>query len=143
MSRNQARIITGFTAILLFVALLVTGARADQPGVLPITTKSKQARDLYLRGMVKLENLHAEEAFQDFHKAVQLDPDFALANIIISFPTVDPTAEPSEQVAARDRAKVSRNKVSKGEQLLIDWVSESSEGHMIPAIQAMNALLEQ
>ena len=94
MSRNQARVITGLTAILLFVALLVTGARADQPGVLPITTKSKQARDLYLQGMVKLENLHAEEAFQDFHKAVQLDPDFALATMD-SFPPAPPVAPPS------------------------------------------------
>ena len=143
MSRNQARILTGLTSILLFISLLMTAARAEQPGVLPITTKSKQARELYLRGMVKLENLHAEAAFQDFHKAVQLDPDFALAHIIISFPTVDPTAEPAEQVAARDRARAAKSKVSRGEQLFIDWISESSEGHMIPAIQAMNELLEQ
>ena len=142
MSGTQCKLLTGITSAMLFLCLLFTSAQAEQSSV-PITTKSKQARELYLRGMVKLENLHAEEAFQDFHKAVQLDRDFALANLIISFPTVDPTAEPAEQLAARDRAKAARDKVSNGEKLMIDWVAESSEGHMISAIQSMNAVLGQ
>ena len=62
----------------------------DQQGILPITTKSTPARELFTGGLVKLQNLHGREAMQDLHKAVQLDPDFALANIMISFESVIP-----------------------------------------------------
>ncbi|HMC30078.1 MAG TPA: hypothetical protein VKL99_04530, partial [Candidatus Angelobacter sp.] len=66
-----------------------------EQGILPITTKSAQARQLFVGGLVKLQNLHGPEAMQDFRKAVQLDPDFALANIMISFESVDPSVDPA------------------------------------------------
>lgn len=112
-------------------------------GVVPITTKSAEARELYLHAMVKLENLHGEEAMQDMRKAVQLDPDFALANVIISFPTVDPVVDPAEQVTAREKANAAKAKVSRGEQLIIEWVTNSSEGRNVPAIQAMNEVMDE
>src|SRR5215467_9190147 len=80
---------------------------------------------------------------QDLHKAVQLDPNFALANIMISFESVDPSVDPAEKVAARERANAAKSKVSPGEQLVIDWLTNSSEGRMVPAIQSMNEALEQ
>lgn len=108
---------------------------------LPITSKSPQALELFQTGLVKLENLHGPEAMQDFRHAVQLDPDFALAYIMMSFASVDPTVDPAEQVMARQRAIAARGKVSADERLVIDWLSDSSEGRMIPAIQAMNEVL--
>ena len=111
------------------------------PDSLPITTKSPEALTLFQGGLVKLENLHGPEAMEDFRHAVKLDPDFALANIMMSFASVDPTVDPAEQVAARKRANASRAKVSPDEQLVIDWLTNSSEGRMIPAIQAMNEVL--
>jgi tetratricopeptide (TPR) repeat protein len=110
---------------------------------LPITTHSKQARQLFDSGLVKMENLHSIEGIQDLRKAAQLDPDFALANILISFESVDQAVDPEEKVAARERAKAARGKVSHGEQLVIDWIANSSEGKIIPAIQAMNSVLEE
>jgi len=111
--------------------------------VVPVTTKSAEARDLYIHAMVKLENLHGEEAMQDLRKAVALDPDFALANVIISFPTIDPIVDPAEQVSAREKANAAKSKVSRGEQLIIDWITNTTEGHMVPAIQAMNEVLDE
>jgi tetratricopeptide (TPR) repeat protein len=112
-------------------------------GIVPVTTKSAEARELYLHAMVKLENLHGEEAMQDMRKAVQLDPDFALANVIISFPTIDPIVDPAEQVAAREKANAAKSKVSRGEQLIIEWVTNSTEGRYVPAIQAMNEVMDE
>ncbi len=112
-------------------------------GTVPVTTKSAEARELYLHAMVKLENLHGEEAMQDFRKAAQLDPDFALANIIIAFPTVDPIVDPAEQASVREKANAAKAKVSRGEQLIIEWVTNTSEGHMVAAIQAMNEALDE
>lgn len=130
------------------LCLAVVPLRADTepkhlPGILPVTTKSALARRLYEGGLVKLENLHGPEAMKDFREAVRLDPDFALANIMISFASVDPTVDPAEQVAARTRANAAKAKVSAGERLVIDWLTYSSEGKMIPAIQAMNEVLDQ
>ncbi|MGE5321497.1 MAG: tetratricopeptide repeat protein [Actinomycetota bacterium] len=112
-------------------------------GTLPITTRSNQARRLFDSGLVKMENLHSIEGIQDLRKAAEIDPDFGLAEILISFESVDPAVDPAEKVAAREKAKAARTKVSHGEQLVIDWISDSSEGKMVPAIQAMNSVLDE
>lgn len=136
-----------FLAASLALAQAADPNRATEPvdgaGVVPVTTRSAEARDIYLHAMVKLENLHGQEAMQDFRKAVQLDPDFALANIIIAFPTVDPVVDPAEQASVRDKANAAKAKVSPGEQLVIEWITSSSEGHMVAAIQSMNEALEE
>ncbi|HEV3317641.1 MAG TPA: tetratricopeptide repeat protein [Candidatus Angelobacter sp.] len=116
---------------------------AGQPGNVPVTTKSEEARQLFAGGVVKLENMHGPEAMKDFRKAVQLDPDFAFADIMISFVTVDQNVDPAEQMAARDKAKAARSKISHGEQLIVDWLTSSSEGKMVAAIQAMNQAVEE
>jgi tetratricopeptide (TPR) repeat protein len=137
-----------FLALISLAILVPLPLRAvatpDAPAsTLPITTHSKQARHLFDSGLVKMENLHSIEGIQDLRKAAQLDPDFALANILISFESVDQAVDPEEKVAARERAKAARSKVSHGEQLVIDWIANSSEGNIIPAIQAMNSVLEE
>lgn len=129
--------------ILCFVAIAAAKQPSRKHGSLPITTKSPAARQLFVGGLVKMENLHDPEAKEDFRKAVQLDPDFALANLMISFESASSTVDPAEKVATRDRALAARSKVSRGEQLVIDWLTNSSEGRMVPAIQAMNEVLEQ
>ncbi len=140
--------------LLLFVSTVLAAQQASGPnpsieqpatgsGIIPVTTKSSEAHDLYVNALVKLENLHGPEAMQDFRRAVQLDPDFAMANIIMAFPTVDPIIDPAEQVSVRKQANAAKNKVSRGEQLIIEWVTNGSEGHMVPAIQAMNEALEE
>jgi tetratricopeptide (TPR) repeat protein len=140
MSRKFIRI-----ALLALCFSVFAGAESASPakGVLPITTKSPAARQLFTGALVKLENLHGPEAMQDFRKAIQLDPDFALANIMMSFESVDQSVDPAEKVAARERANRARSKVSRGEQLVIDWLTNSSEGRMVPAIQAMNEVLDE
>ena len=118
-------------------------SKTENSGKVPITTRSAEARNLYVQALHKMQNLHGQQAMQDFRKAVQLDPDFAMANIIMAFPTVDPVLDPSDQVLARDKANAAKAKVSRGEQLIIDWVTNSTEGHMVPAIQAMNEVLAE
>jgi tetratricopeptide (TPR) repeat protein len=119
------------------------GGPAGQQGSVPVTTKSDEARQLFSGAVAKLENMHGPDAMKDFRKAVQLDPDFAFANLMISFVTVDQNVDPAEQLAARDKARAARSKVSHGEQLMIDWLTSSSEGKMVPAIQAMNQVVEE
>lgn len=122
------------------LAAAAVASSSKETGVLPVTTKSPQARRLFESGLVKMQNLHDSEAMDDLRKAVALDPDFALANALISFESMDSTVDPAEKIAARERAKAARAKVSHGEQLVIDWLVNSSENRMIPAIQAMNTV---
>src|SRR5215471_1532658 len=118
----MSRLILYLFSFLVLLPSCLCAQNDQNNSIVPITTKSAEARDIYKKALIKLENMHGEEAMQDFHKAVQHDPDFALANIIISFPTVDPTVDPVEQVAARDRANAAKSKVSRGEQLIIEWI---------------------
>ena len=142
MSRHHFVRTVVFTVCCGALAAALESAPPEQ-GILPITTKSAPARKLFVDGLVKLQNLHGPEAMQDLRKAVKLDPDFALADIMITFESVDPSVDPAEKVAARDRANAAKAKVSRGEQLVIDWLTNSSEGRMVPAIQAMNEVLGQ
>src|SRR5215467_7088571 len=137
---RATKLIVPVLAACLLVAVFtpaLIAQTAQKPGALPITTKSPEALRLYEGALVKLENLHGPDAMQDFRHAIDLDPDFALANIMISFESVDQTVDPAEKVAARKRANAARIKVSPDERLVIDWLSNSSEGRIIPAIQAM------
>jgi hypothetical protein len=107
-------------------------APAHSDNTLPITTHSRQARQLFDSGLVKMENLHSIEGIQDLHKAAQLDPDFALANILISFESVDQAVDPEEKVAARER-ELQRGKhhsCHSGHELCAGRISKRQDGGM-------------
>src|SRR5215467_14492153 len=146
--RSSFHLFRGYTISIAFVFVCTTLAGAavpqqQQTGILPITTKSQEARQLFVGALIKLENLHGPEAMQDFRRAVKIDPDFAMASILISFNSVDQTVDPAEQVAARKQANAAKDMVSPGERLVIDWLSDASEGKMVAAIQNMNDVLAQ
>lgn len=130
------------TVALNAVPLLAAAKPDVKPGTLPITTRSKEARKLFESGLLKLENLHSIEGMQDLRKAAAIDPDFGMAEILISLESVDPAVDPEERVVWREKAQAARSKVTSGEQLVIDWMANSSEGKIVPAIQAMNSVLE-
>ena|ERR1700694_3053589 len=118
-----------------FFCAVCAWAKPPQTGI-QVTTKSSQARSYFEQALAKQQTLHLEEALDGFHKAVQADPQFALGHMLLSYFSQDP----AEQVSERDKALASRELASKEEQLIIDWLSDSSKGQWIPAIQAMNDL---
>jgi tetratricopeptide (TPR) repeat protein len=66
---------------LALTVVLQTGCKAAKSDEIPITTKSKQARTAFLEGRDLYEFYHLEKANALFNKAVELDPDFALAHL--------------------------------------------------------------
>src|SRR6266545_147257 len=88
--------------------------------MLPVTTSSLGARKEFDRAMVNLELQRRTDALDDLRNAVKRDPKFAQAYILIS------------QLAPS---------VTKGERLLIRWLSGVQENNYVPAIAAMNDLL--
>jgi len=105
---------------------------------LPVTTSSAEARVLYQKGMQDYENLYLERCNDDWRAAVKADPNLAVAWAWIAFNSTNPM----EMSAARERAKASAPKATRGEQLMVAWISKVQEGDFIGGISAMNDMLE-
>jgi tetratricopeptide (TPR) repeat protein len=125
--------------IVVVILAVLPAAAEHQTGGMQITTKSAKARTLFEEGLAKMETLHIEGGLQSWRNATQADPDFALAHIFLAYFAQDPT----EQVAERDKALASRQLAGPEEQLIIDWLADSSKSQLVPAIQAMNEALER
>ena len=90
------------------LALLMFGLQAfahDTATGMHISTKSQQAHVFFEKGLQKMEMLHTQDGLASFRSAVQADPQFALGHIFLTFFSQDPT----EQVAEREKALVTRS----------------------------------
>ncbi|HLZ39458.1 MAG TPA: tetratricopeptide repeat protein [Candidatus Sulfotelmatobacter sp.] len=127
-------------ALAVSVAAPVFGhhLKKAETAALPITTSSAKARALYLKGMEDYENLYLERCNEDWRKAVQEDPNLAIAWAWIAFNS----GNPEEVSAARAKAKELAPKITPGEQLMVSWISKVQEGDFIGGITAMNDMLE-
>jgi hypothetical protein len=65
----------------LALTLVSPALAGAQDATIPITTKSKGAREEYLKGRDLLEKLRATDARAHFQKAAAADRDFALAQL--------------------------------------------------------------
>lgn len=100
----------------LALALVVqTGCKAAPSDEIPITTKSKEARAAFLEGRDLNEFYHIEKANALFKKAIELDPDFALAYLYFASTAND---TPDFQKGVRKAFELAAN-ASEGEQKLI------------------------
>jgi Flp pilus assembly protein TadD len=106
---------------------------------LPVTTSSSEARTLYEAGIHAWETVQIDSALKRWRTAINVDPDFALAHLFLSYCTADPMEEQVE----RQKSKSLANHVTPGEQLLITWLSGVRENDYLSGIVAMNDLLQQ
>jgi Flp pilus assembly protein TadD len=106
--------------------------------LLPVTTSSPKARELYEKGMADYENLYLERCNDDWRAAVIDDPNFGLAWAWIAFNS----SNPMEVSEARAKAVAVASKVTPGERLMIEWISKVQQGDYIGGISAMNDMLE-
>jgi len=104
---------------------------------MPVTTSSPAAARYFENGMREYEMHRWNFALNDWHEAVKLDPDFALAHVWISMTTVDP----AEEANHRAKAKAAMKKASAGEQLVVRWMASIHENRYVEGITAMNDLL--
>ena len=99
----------------LFIVLQASSllAASDE---LPITTKSQDARKLFIEGRQLAEFIHNEKAYDLFNRAVEIDPEFALA-YLFKAGTAAETKNFQDNLA---KAVALAPKASEGEQKLID-----------------------
>jgi tetratricopeptide (TPR) repeat protein len=111
--------------------------KARTSSMLPVTTTSPKARALYRQAMTDSMNFHLDRALDQWRAAVKLDPNFALANLMIAFRSQDP----KEAKAALQRANAEVRKGSDGERLFVRWITGIREGNFLSGIAAMNDLI--
>ena len=133
-----------YVAMLVFSGLLAVAAQSalgedDAPEQkFPVTTSSKAAARYFETGMVHYENHRWNFALRDWREALQLDPNFALAQAWICFTTTDPEEESRDRAAA----KALLGSVTPAEQLTIRWMAGVHENNYVQGIQAMNDLAQ-
>lgn len=106
--------------------------------VMPVTTSSPKARELYERALTDYQNLYLERANIGWRAAVQADPNFAVAYVFLAYNSSDP----AEAKAAAEKAKSLAPKATSGERLLIQWIIGAKEDNFIASIAAMNDMQE-
>ncbi len=107
---------TTIALMISFLALLDPAKSiAESPDKMPITTSSKEALDNYLKGRDLNEKLRGQEARQFFQKAINLDPNFAVAHLQIA----GVQASPKAFFESYNKARALVDKVSEAEKLWI------------------------
>ena len=104
---------------------------------IPITTCSEKARDAFLKGRWLLENLRLTDAQVYFLKAVEADPDFALAHLGVA--TTAPTNQ--EFFDAYRRAVETSTNASEGERFLIAALEAAVAGQPEVQLAKLEALV--
>ncbi len=125
---------TGGALTLGHVSYAADKASADK---MPITTKSEEAKQLYLKGLDLLEKLRATDAHKFFEQAVAKDPDFALAELQLA--NTSPSAKEFFDHTARAVALAS--KVSPAEQLLITSADLNARGQIAKEHETLTKLV--
>jgi len=103
---------------LVFFALLIvvqSGCKPAKSDEVPITTTSQEARKLFIEGRELAEFWQAEKANALFKRAIEIDPEFALAYLFKA--ATSPDAKEFKEAWAK--AASLAPKVSEGEQKLI------------------------
>jgi tetratricopeptide (TPR) repeat protein len=121
------------------LTLLIASNGLAQDGKVPITTRSDEARSLYVQGRVFVERLQAREGRALFEQAIARDPDFALAEYNLSLAA--PTAR--DAAAHLERAVALASRVSPGERLLIQAQQARANADPAQVIQTLETLVAQ
>jgi tetratricopeptide (TPR) repeat protein len=107
------------------------------PTDIPITTASEEARQLFLQGRDRSENIEFAKAADLFEQAIQKDPKFALAYIYRS------TSGGGSAIALENRSKALAlmGTVTPGEQLLIKYTAARATQQTAQAKRYLDSLL--
>jgi len=136
--------------IVLFISLMAvspavagkkTAPKPDpQAATLQLTTSSPEARALVEKGLaIYLDQVKQTEAIAILHKAISLDPAFAMAHELLAQISLDS----AEQVNEQAKAYTYREDVSAPEREIIEWYQDAYDHKLLSAITKMNDLLAQ
>lgn len=108
---------TLFTFFFLCLMAIVATAQQKSYSDLPVTTDSPLAMQLYNQGINDLVSVKISEARDNFIKAVELDPEFMMANAMVAIENLF-TNNPTEFKAFAKRAVNSKANLNESEKLI-------------------------
>ncbi len=103
--------------VMIMIAILGASTVYAQNKKIPITTKSEQAKELYLRGQDAWEKVHLSNFYKLNQKAYMEDPNFFMAYNIESFFNLYFKGFDDFKISATKAIHV-KSKLSKGEKLM-------------------------
>ena len=107
----------------------------SQLRIADMTTSSMEAYNYFLQGREKYEKFYYDDARKSLEKAVELDPEFAVAYLYLAR-ALDSLGMPKERKAANEKAKVLAQKASEKERLYIE-ASYASGDKRLSILQEM------
>jgi tetratricopeptide (TPR) repeat protein len=125
--------------VLIFALLLVLPTIAGAQKDIPVTTKSDEARKIFLEGLKLFDNIRWDEAREVFAKAIEKDPDFATAYLYrasIATSAMDFQNHLQKAVALAPKA-------SAGERLMIEAFQANAENNPVKAVQLWEQLAQK
>jgi len=127
------------TAAAAAALLILPGCAGEavEPGRVPITTSSSKALKEYLAARELQDNLRLSEAHGRYARAIEIDPDFALAHLGL----VQTALSNDELLRALGRAAELADKVSPGEAHMIRVAEANTNGRPELARQHLEALV--
>ena len=120
-------------------AAVLPGTKLKLYGNLPLSTRSVEARRLIELSLDKYENHLQEDAIAAAKRSIAKDPQFALGYATLSMASLGAIPD----TAALAKAKTLMPRCTPDEQLLVRWMTSLSDRDLLPAISAMNDLMNR
>ena len=137
--RNRSLSVLACASIaLLLASCAVTPKAPEDEGKIPITTRSKEARDLFVRARDLNERLRGIDALPLLERAVALDPAFAQGHWLLA--QVRPTA--AGFFESLEQANAHAATASDGERLILEATQAGVDGDTPKQESALRRLVE-
>ncbi len=110
------------------------------PATIQFTTSSPEAGRLTQKALdIYLDQVQQVESINLLHKALALDPEFAMGHELLAQISLDS----AEQVREQAKAFADKDYASPAEREVIEWYQDASDHNLLFAITKMNDLLGQ
>jgi len=91
------------TPVLVFSILLIFGCAEEKPAsVMPVTTDSELALELYETGLIAFDQFKHKLSWENLYRAVELDPDFFMAYFWIYYMSSKESKKAAEKAFQSD-----------------------------------------
>ncbi len=113
------------------------GVETSEVGKIPINTSSEEAKQEFLKGRELAENLKLQDSLKHYDKAIELDPNFALAEL--GRANASPTAK--DFFNHLNKAGILASRASEGERLLILATQSGANGDVVKQKEHLDKLI--
>jgi tetratricopeptide (TPR) repeat protein len=134
---KSVAILVGASVALLLASCATAPKAPEDEGKIPITTRSKDARELFVQARDLNERLRGVDALPLLERAVELDPTFAQGHWLLA--QVRPTA--AGFFESLEQAKTHAAAASEGERLVIAATQAGVDGDTVEQEDALRKLV--